>query len=310
MNRLRAQGNIVLALLTASLFVAGCATKSTASRPLESWTNSLHMRFFRLPAGEFTMGSPPNEPLRFTNETSHSVRISHPFYLASTTVTVGQFAAFVQSSGYQTAAERQGWGASAWDRQHAQWQRLPGASWKNPGFTQTTNHPVVCVTWHDAAAFCEWLSVKEGRHYHLPTEAEWEYACRAGGQTAYLWGEDPNAGAGYLNGCDQTAKDTFNLFPPFNWCDGFHYTSPVATFKPNAWGLYDMLGNTLEWCSDWFGAYPVEAVTDPTGPTTGSEKILRGGAFVYGPKHCRCAFRGRNSPDFENFYVGFRLVME
>jgi sulfatase modifying factor 1 len=309
-NRWSLKWKIILALLISSALGTGCATKPSIFRERDFWSNSLHLTFVRIPAGEFIMGSPPSEPLRFDNETAHPVRISHSFYLAATTVTVGQFAAFVHGTGYQTAAEHQGWANGAWDLRQNKWQRLPGASWRNPGFTQTVNHPVVCVTYHDATAFCDWLSAKEKRKYRLPTEAEWEYACRADQQTAYLWGNNPDAGAGWINGCDQTAKDTFNLFPSFNWSDGYLYTSPVATFKPNAWGLHDMLGNTLEWCSDWYAAYPPGQVTDPSGPATGSEKILRGGAFVYGPKHCRCAFRGRNLPDFENFYTGFRLAME
>ena len=105
-------------------------------------------------------------------------------------------------------------------------------------------------------------------------------------------------------------SNLFPLFPCFNWSDGFIYTSPVATFRPNAWGLHDMLGNALQWCGDWFGDYPSGAVSDPKGPSEGKERILRGGSFVYGPKHTRCAFRGRNLPDFQNYYVGFRVLLE
>jgi formylglycine-generating enzyme required for sulfatase activity len=256
------------------------------------------------------MGSPVSERERFTNETPHIVGITRRFCLGTTSVTVGQFAAFVKESGCRTQAETQGWSYGGWNQSEHKWNILSGGSWRNPGFLQGLDHPVVCVTWHDAMAFCHWLSVKEGLSYRLPTEAEWEYACRAGGSTAYPWGENPDDGQGWANGSDQTAAGRFPLFPAFKWSDGYIYTSPVATYRPNAWGLYDMIGNTLQWCGDWFATYPAGPVENPSGPATGTERVLRGGSFAYGPRHCRCAFRGRNSPDFQNFYVGFRVVLE
>ncbi len=265
------------------------------------------MRFAHIPAGTFTMGSPLTEPLRFDNEVPHAVRITRPFDMGVTHVTVAQFAAFVQATGYQTTAERQGWAFGIWNLATNAWDKHPGASWRHVEFAQTADDPVVNVSWHDAVAFCHWASTLELKAVRLPTEAEWEYACRAGGHAAYIWGDDPDAGAGWANGLDQSAKDRFTLFPPFAWTDGFVHTSPVASFKPNGWGLYDMLGNTLQWCGDTFGDYPTADVTDPN-PQDGKQRNLRGGAFVYGPKHCRCAFRGRNDPDFCNFYIGFRVL--
>lgn len=281
-----------------------------ASPPLASWTNGLNMQFKQIAAGEFTMGSPTSEPERSTNETQHVVKITKPFWLGATHVTVAQFAAFAKASGYQTAAEKQGWSYGAWNVPEKKWDRLDGGSWRNPGFHQSSNHPVVCVTWNDANALCDWLSKTEGRKYRLPTEAEWEYASRAGQIDAYPWGDDFRNGKGWLNGSDQSSSNLFSLFPSFPWSDGFIYTSPVGKFHQNAWGLSDPLGNALQWCGDWFGDYPKNTVIDPQGPLEGKERVLRGGSFVYGPKHCRCAFRGRNLPDFQNFYVGFRVVME
>jgi formylglycine-generating enzyme required for sulfatase activity len=290
---------LAFALLAASAAGAG-----------ECWTNSLQMKFIHLFAGAFTMGSPVTEKDRAVNETQHPVKITKPFWLAATPVTVGQFAAFARAGSYQTAAEKEGWAYGAWNPRENRWNRLENRSWKNPGFLQDTNHPVVCVTWLDATNFCRWLGVKEDRFYRLPTEAEWEYACRAGTTTAYPWGDNPDDGEGWANGSDHTAAGYFTLFPPFSWSDGYIYTSPVATFRPNAWGLYDMIGNTLQWCGDWYAAYPAGLAEDPAGPEEGKERVLRGGAFVYGPRHCRCAFRGRNSPEFRNFYVGFRVLLE
>jgi formylglycine-generating enzyme len=265
------------------------------------------MTFVHIPAGEFVMGSPISEPLRFDNETPHRVRISHSFLMSTTDVTVAQFGAFIADTQYKTLAEKEGWAYGAWNSAANQWDKLVGVSWRNPGFPQTPDHPVVDVSWDDAVAFCHWLSEKEGKTYRLPTEAEWEYACRAGSQSAYFWGDDPDAGAGFANGLDQSGKEQFKLFPPFNWNDGYVYSSPVASFKPNRWGLYDMLGNTLQWCDDYCAPYPSGTVIDPVS-SAGQQRNLRGGAFVYGPKHCRCAFRGRNDPDFRNYYIGFRIV--
>jgi formylglycine-generating enzyme required for sulfatase activity len=233
--------------------------------------------------------------------------------MSATDITVAQFSEFVAETGYKTAAEREGFAFGIWNTSTNQWDRHAGASWRSPGFAQTPQDPVVDVDWDDAVAFCRWLSGNEGKTFRLPTEAEWEYACRAGTQTAYFWGDDPELGKGFANCLDQSAKARFALFPPFGWSDGFVYTSPVGTFRANPWGLYDMLGNVLQWCSDFYGVYPAR---DSDGPATdpalaeGKQRNLRGGAFVYGPKHCRCAFRGRNDAGFRNFYIGFRIVEE
>jgi sulfatase modifying factor 1 len=272
--------------------------------------NTCGMEFIEAPVGEFTMGSLATESQRFDNEMPHVVKLTRSFFIGATAVTVGQFAKFVQKTGYQTAAEKENWAYGAWNMNENKWDKLQGASWKKPGFDQSADHPVVDVDWFDAVAFCQWLSKKEGCHYRLPTEAEWEYCSRAGEQTPYPWGDNPDAGAGYCNGCDQTAKNRFTIFPPFSWTDGYEFTSPVTAFKPNTWRIYDPVGNVLQWCSDWFGNYPPDAAVDPTCPASGILRVLRGGAFVYGPKHCRCAFRGRNNPDFRNFYIGFRVVLE
>jgi formylglycine-generating enzyme required for sulfatase activity len=268
------------------------------------------MQFVRIPAGEFMAGSPVSEKERSTNETPHQVRITKPFWLGATHVTVGQFAFFANESGYRTLAETQGWTYGAWNEPGKKWNQLAGGSWRNPGFPQGIDHPVVCVNWHDATAFCNWLSAKEGQKYRLPTEAEWEYACRAGKSTAYPWSNNPDDGQGWANCSDQTAAGRFTLFPAFSWSDGYVYTSPVTAFQPNAWGLHDMIGNALQWCGDWFAEYPSGPVENPQGPPDGRERVLRGGSFIYGPRHCRCAFRGRNLPDFQNFYVGFRVLLE
>lgn len=269
------------------------------------------MNFVRIAPGTFTMGSPATEPGRFDNETAHEVRLTRGFEIATTPVTRGQFAAFIADTNYKTSAEREGWSCGAWNAKTNAWDKLVNANWRNPGFEQTDEHPVVDVDFNDAFAYCQWLSKRDARTYRLPTEAEWEYASRAGASTAWFWGDDPADGAGRLNALDESARQTFTLFPPFPWNDGFIHTSPVTQFRANDWGVRDALGNVLQWCSDWFADYPTAATTiDPQGPPTGTQRCLRGGAFVYGPKHTRNAFRGRNDPTFRNFYIGFRVVRE
>ena len=247
------------------------ATRSAAARELVlDLGNNLTLRLVQIPAGKFLMGSPGAEKGRNGNETQHEVTISNPFYLGATHVTVDQFAAFVKSSGYKTDAEKDG-GSAGVGLSNGQLVRMkmPGCSWRTPGFIQRGDHPVVHLTWNDARAFCDWLSKKSGRTVVLPTEAQWEYAARAGTQTAYSWGDNPDDGQGWANVADLGLKKRLpNVSPAwkyFGWDDGFVFTSPVASFKPNSFGLYDMTGNAWQWCQDRYGAYKQGAATDPTG---------------------------------------------
>jgi len=153
--------------------------------------------------------------------------------------------------------------------------------------------PVEQVSWDDAQEFIRKLNQKEGAdNYRLPTEAEWEYACRAGSTTAYCFGDD-----------ESRLKE-------YAWYDknSDSKTHPVGLLKPNAWGLYDMHGNVWEWCQDWYGDYPSDAATDPIGATVGSYRVLRGGSWSYFARYCRAAYRDAYSPGGRRNYYGFRLV--
>ncbi len=165
---------------------------------------------------------------------------------------------------------------------------------KNPSLTQDANKPVNNINWNDAVAFCGVLRLREGVEYRLPTEAEWEYACRAGTTTAYSFGDDVSQlgeYAWYLANSENT-------------------THPVGEKKPNAWGLYDMHGNVWEWCQDWYAPYDsLKVVRDPTGPTSGVYRVLRGGAFNDHPEDVRAANRLSNQPDNRYPNAGFRLAM-
>jgi formylglycine-generating enzyme required for sulfatase activity len=242
------------------------------------------------------------------------VTISKPFYMGVTHVTVEQFAAFVKDSGYKTDAEKDGWsfGFEIKDgERHI--KKTDGCSWRSPSFDQQGDHPVVQVSWIDAKGFCNWLSKKTGKLVVLPTEAQWEYACRAGTKTAYPWGDNPDGGKGWANGADQSLRKKLPNAPAewtwFNWDDGCVFTSPVGCFKANAFGLYDMNGNTWQWCQDLYGDYQEGAVTDPTGADTGVGRVIRGGSWCNGASHCRSAFRNFAKPHGQSYCFGFRVVV-
>ncbi len=171
-----------------------------------------------------------------------------------------------------------------------QYERVMG---NNPSKFKGANLPVERVSWEDAVEFCRELSLKEGQTYRLPTEAEWEYTCRAGSMTAYCFGDD----ASWLG---QYAW----YGPNSGW-----KTNPVGKKRPNAWGLYDMHGNVWEWCQDWHGDYPSEDVTDPTGPKEGSARVIRGGSWFNLEWYCRSAYRSWRRPSNRNHYLGFRVAL-
>ena len=160
------------------------------------------------------------------------------------------------------------------------------------GFDQTDDHPVVCVSWNDAAEFCKWLSHKEGKLYRLPTEAEWEYACRAGTTTRYACGDDPESWPKRPTWpTPRSRTEAPKLVPTIAASDGYLFTAPVGRFRPNAFGLYDMHGNAWEWCADWYADdyYSWTEATDPLGPGVGTERVRRGGSWVVAPSPTRSA---------------------
>ena len=205
------------------------------------------------------MGSPSNEKDRDSDETQHRVTLSKGFYLQTTEVT------------------------------QAQWKAVMGSS--NPSHFKGDDLPVEQVSWNDAQDFIQKLNAKEGTHvYRLPTEAEWEYACRAGTKTAYYWGSSMDGDYCWYNS-NSSSK-----------------THPVAQKRSNDWGLYDMSGNVWEWCSDWRGSYPSGFVTGPQGPSSGPTWVLRGGSWTGFPWYCRSAACLRVDSDHAVNYGGFRIA--
>ena len=275
-------------------------------------TNSLGMNFTLIKAGEFQMGSPETDKDAEDDEKpQHRVRITRPFYLGVHEVTRGQFRRFVDDSGYQTEAEKDGKGGRGWNEAANKFEQNPRYTWREAGFEQTDLHPVVNVSWNDAVAFAEWLGKKEGKTYRLPTEAEWEYACRAGTTTRYFCGDDPEGLAEVGNIADATAREKYPDWNAIAARDGFVYTSPVGRYRPNAWGLHDMHGNVWEWCWDWYGKdfYKASRVDDPAGPLEAAGRVIRGGGWSGSPRDCRSADRSWYAPVGRFSSLGCRLAL-
>ncbi len=238
-------------------------------------------RMVLIPAGSFQMGVPEAESRRENTMDDdkdarpvHPVRIGQPFYLGKYHVTRGEYAAFARATGRNV---------------------------EQPSFAQTDDHPVVNVSWDDAQAYVAWLSRTTGKSYRLPTEAEWEYAARAGTTTARYWGDSAAQQCLYANGDDATAKCS----------DGYSNTSPVGHFRPNAFGLYDMLGNALQWVQDCYEAYGYGgAFSDGSAHETAScsSRVLRGGSWIYGPRRLRAGYRFWSEPGNRNDLIGFRVA--
>lgn len=242
-------------------------TLTASGRSRLVFKNSQSLSFRWIPPDVYMMGSPLSEVGREEHEQEHYVCLNRGFYMATTPVRVRDFAAFVEASGYITEAEREGW---AYTRIDKGWDRTDGASWRSPGFDQSEEHPVVCVSWHDAQAYIEWLRHTENKHYRLPTESEWEYACRAGSTTPFY---------------DEISESAWFGF------DGRIRTHAVGMKKANAWDLHDMHGNIWEFCSDWYGPYPKAFVIDPSGPPSGEYRVIRGGCWYSIALNCRSALR-------------------
>lgn len=332
MNRTCVAAGVVATAVCLAL--TGCAHGPSAAIV----TNRLGMDMVLIPAGEFTMGSeatveelarlfPAYEPKRLHNLSdeapAHRVRITRPYYMARTEVTVGQFRQFLAASGHVPESVADGTGGYGYNpaydpatsqRGDAFEGRDARYSWQAPGFAQTDAHPVVNVTWNDAVALARWLSETEQRRYRLPTEAEWEYACRAGTRTQFHGGDDPASLARVANVFDADAAVNWPQWKAYalSSADGYAFTAPVGRFEPNAFGLLDMHGNVWEWTADWHDDtyYARSPVEDPQGPADGEVKVRRGGSWHTWALYARCAYRNWNTRQTRYTLVGIRLVME
>jgi len=241
---------------------------ATCGQPKEV-VNTIGMKLVLIPAGTFTMGSPASEKGRSDDENQHQVTLTKPFYMGRTEVTQGQ------------------------------WKKVMGTEpWKGTEYVREgDDYPAVYVSWDDAVEFCKKLSAMEGTGYRLPTEAEWEYACRGGTKTAFSFGND-EADLGKYAWYDGNA-----------WKVKEKYSHRVAQKLANPFGLHDLHGNNYEWCRDWYGDYPSAPLTDPRGPDAGSSRVLRGGSCYSEPSFHRSANRSSRTPEFRCHFYGFRLVL-
>ncbi len=255
----------------------------------EEVTNSIGMKLKLIPAGEFLMGSPVNEADRFDDEgPQHKVRITKPFYMGVTEVTQGQWFSVMGTKP---------WSGKEYVEDGADYPAIAAALAahllrKKEYVEDGADYPAVYVGWEDVIAYCKKLSTTENKSYRLPTEAEWEYACRGGTTTAYSFGSSTESLKAYAWFYDK-------------------YAHHVGTKKANLFGLHDMHGNVWEWCSDWYGSnyYGSSPASDPPGATTGSFRVLRGGCWYLSAGLCRSAFRRRFCPSVRDFYLGFRLAL-
>jgi formylglycine-generating enzyme required for sulfatase activity len=334
---------LIVSLYATGLPLNRLAAGEPAAQPdgtanLKSIRVSLDMELIAVPAGEFLMGSPQDTQRNMDDERQHNfphhVKITRPFYLGKYEVTKRDFAAFVADTGYKTDAERNVkpyMRHKGYDAAMNRFRHSPEYTWRHTGFPYDDDHPVVNVSWNDAVEFCNWLSLKEGRPeyyeidgtdvislknrgYRLPTEAEWEYACRAGTKTVYCNGDDRDRIVEVGNVADATLKEKFpnRGGRSGKGRDGYVFTAPVGKFKPNAFGLYDMHGNVEEWCGDWYGPkyYENSPENNPRGPATGEFRIHRGGGWETQPYDARSASRRWLVPWGSDYRLGFRIARD
>lgn len=283
-----------------------CPDQAVDFRPLRYVDPVTGLGFVSLPPGCFWMGSPEREEGRMPHEGPRIYQKVNALYMGETPVTRRAFAIFVAETGYVTDAEREGF---SWVYTGTQWEALSGYSWKNPGHHQTEEDPVVHVTLGDAKAMAAWMSGWH-RQYRLPSEPEWEYAARGGNGAARFWGEDLAFMARYANVADLSARKRFSGWAVAPVEDGFVYTSPVASFLPNPYGLHDMLGNVWEWCNTRYAAsaYQEERFLRPGRR---DPVAIRGGSWYTRPESVRSAARDfMGNPRRSGQDVGFRLVLE
>jgi formylglycine-generating enzyme required for sulfatase activity len=269
-----------------------------------------------VPAGSYIMGSPNSEEGRYPNESpQHAVTIPRAFAAGKFEVTRGQFAAFVN----ETAFQPQGDNCYYWDGGESKYvNNDPSKSWRNPGYTQSDGHPVVCVSWSDAKAYVAWLTQKTGKAYRLLTEAEWEYAARGGTTTARPWGNDPHQACAYANVGDLARNRTVSPGKGKHWSmntthncdDNAGFTASVGSYRPNAYGLYDMIGNVWELTEDCWNDTYAGAPADGSAWLVGdcSRRAARGGRWYSTARDARSARRSWGGAALRNGDFGFRVA--
>jgi len=257
-----------------------------------------------LPAARFKQGFAATDRGSVSYEKpEHWVNIIRPFALSTDLVTVEEYRRFIDATGR---------GMQGCDTYDGSWKYRPENNWQNPGFAQSGLHPVTCVSWNDAVAYAQWLSTKTGHQYRLPSASEWEYAARAGSETVYPWASNGSNACTYANVADASAVRQYPGWVAFACDDGYANTSPVGSFKANALGLNDMLGNVFQWTLDCWQADYRGAPVDGSARTDGdcSERELRGGSWFTSPAYVRANYRNHFALDYRTSSVGIRLVRD
>ena len=256
-----------------------------------------------LPTGRFKQGATRAENASPFEMPIHWVVISRPLSMSANPVTVDEFQQFIAATGRDVQ------GCDIYD---GEWKNRPDSSWKSPGFPQSGTHPVTCVSWNDAQAYARWLSTATGHQYRLPSASEWEYAARSGGEAVQPWNANASAACADANVADASAAQRYPGWTVFACNDGYVYTSPVGSFKANAFGLNDMLGNVFQWTEDcWHPDYagaPIDG--SARSGSDCSERELRGGSWFSTPAYVRANYRNHFAADYRTSSAGFRLVRE
>ena len=307
----------VLALLAATL-LPGCAShveRTVGHDDLQALAAGTVFRdcdecpeMVVIAPGRFVMGSPESETERWGTDREgprHPVTIARAFAAGRFEVTRAQFAAFVEETKHAAA------GCTEWTG--ALWESDPARGWRETGFSQTDRDPVVCVSWADAKAYAQWLSRRTAKRYRLLTESEWEYAARAGTTSARYWGGSADQGCRYANLGDLEMRRALGFEPAADCSDAHAHTAPVGSYLPNAFGLYDMLGNAWEWTEDcWHESYR-GAGADDSARTQGAgcaRRVARGASFSSNPRNVRSANRGSFTAATRYTHVGFRIARD
>lgn len=273
--------------------------------PWEILHKPTRSHFILIPAGTFKMGGDDRDDKRRQDEVQHTVNLTKPFYLGKYEATRHAFSIFVAATKYKTEAELKGGGLV---RGPKGFEEKVHARWSNPYYEQSPQHPVTLVSWNDVQQFLKWMD--DGRkRIRLPTEAEWEYACRGRSIRRFYWGQLEKFASTNANVSDKTAHKEF-IDWPFSDSDDKHiYTATGEGFVSNEFNLFHMSGNVAEWCSDWYGKYNDGIQTDPKGAVKGTDKVVRGGHFASSIYDARSASREFHPPDYRSNVIGFRMAV-